>query len=343
MTETVTNDALYDGTNQIIVDVRSPGEYEVNHIYHAINIPLFTDEERAAIGTAYKKQSTFKAKKLGLTYISYKIESIGHQLLDLHKKYDRVIVYCQKGGMRSQSICDLMNALDITVFKLEGGMKGHRQYILDETAPLLSERTFVTLHGLTGVGKTKILEGIKEKGLSILNYEKMAQNAGSVFGTILFRGQPPTQKFFEEELFYLTKTSSSKYIFIESESKRVGGILIPDEYMNQLEIGKHILVETNLDKRTENLIEDYVVVNGHEDLITAMNKLRKRISNDKVDELIEYIKNDTLEPLVQYLLVDYYDPLYQYSINKYKYDYKINYKDINEAIEEIVDIYQKGI
>jgi len=343
MTGLVSNKALYEDIHQVIVDVRSPKEYRENHICGAINIPLFSDQERSHIGTTYKQKSTTEAKKLGMTYISTRIEHIGHQLIELAEQYDRVVIYCQRGGMRSQSICDLMNALDVKIYRLKGGMKGHRQFISDHLGRLFEKKSFITLHGHTGVGKTRILESLKDSGLDIINYEALAQNAGSVFGNILFSEEPPTQKYFEELVFHSIITAKSDYIFIESESKRVGTVLIPEICMQQLEIGKHILINTSVENRVKNLIDDYGENRDHEDLIAAINKLRKRISNNKADELIDYVSKNQLSPIVNYLLVDYYDLMYQYSIDKYDYNHVIEYKDINEATKVILDIYKKGI
>ncbi len=343
MTKLIQNEALYEDINQIIIDVRSPGEYQENHIVGSINIPLFSDDERAAIGTAYKQESTLKAKKMGMTYISNKIEKIGHQIMELSEKHDRIIIYCQRGGMRSGSICDLMNALDIEVYKLDGGMKRHRQFVMEYPEVILKQKTFVTLHGHTGVGKTKILDKIELLDLDVLNYEALAQHAGSVFGKILFKGNAPSQKFFEEQIFDVVMRSKSEFIFIESESKRVGMVGIPDIYMDMLTNGKHILVETSLENRVFNLIEDYGNKQDEEELIRSMGFLKRKLSKSKVEELIDYVKNDTLEPLVEFLLSDYYDPLYQFSIDKYEYDHKIDYKTIDDAVNSIIAIYQKGI
>lgn len=336
----ISQESIY-ASNQLLIDVRSPSEYLAYHIEGAVNLPLFTDEERAAIGTAYKQESTVIAKKLGTTYIANKIEMITHELIDYSLSYDRIIIYCQRGGMRSGSIVSLMNSLDFNnIFRLDGGIKGHRNYVMSELPKILANKDFVTIHGLTGVGKTKILNAMEEDYL-VLNYEKLAQNSGSVFGNILFRGDSPTQKQFEEKLFFQIQ-NSAKHVFIESESKRVGSLLIPDEYMEKLETGEHILVETSIDNRIQNLIDDYSFDDNHAALKGALNKLRKRLGNDVTDNLIDYIDTNQLPKLVNYLLVDYYDPLYNYSINQYDYKKIINYKSINEVLEYIHTTYEKG-
>lgn len=334
----VNNDDLYI-ENQLVIDVRSPGEYQAYHIVDAINLPLFDNEERADIGTTYKRKSTEEAKKLGVNYISKKLPTIIEAIMDYSNEYDRVILYCERGGMRSESIVSLLNVLGLdNVYKLDGGIKGHRQYVLDQMPKVVEDKIFVTLHGYTGVGKTKILVGLDN--LTVLDYEGMAQHAGSAFGEIMYPGNAPTQKQFEEMIFDILKHTEEKYIFIEAESKRVGYVTIPDIYLDKLSEGKHILIETNTEKRISNLLEDYDQIND-ESLIFSINNLRKRISNKQTDILIQMVHDDNYHDLVEYLLLDYYDPLYQYSMDKYKFDKKINYMEIEEAIEGVLDFYNE--
>lgn len=335
------NTTLYED-NIIIVDVRTTDEYDDYHIKGAINLPIFTNEERAHIGTTYKQESTSSAKKLGVKYISYKVEDIVNQLIDYSEKYRKVIVYCQRGGMRSGTIVSLLNAIGQgNIYQLENGIKGHRQYINEVLPDLIEKYEFITLHGHTGVGKTKILKRLDQMACTVLDYEKHAQNAGSVFGNIMYAGKAPTQKQFEEELFYILKSSSSPYAFMESESKRVGRVQIPDAYMKKMETGRHILVETYLEKRIANLLSDYEATDCQDELIECVDKLRKRIGNKQADELIHYINHDNLEALVAYLLTDYYDPLYTYSIDKYDYEKVINYKEIEEVVNYISELLGK--
>ncbi|MBN2795867.1 MAG: tRNA 2-selenouridine(34) synthase MnmH [Clostridia bacterium] len=338
----VKNQALYQNST-LIVDVRTVEEYDQYHIEHAINMPIFTHQEREHIGTVYKNQSQLEAKKLGVKYISYKIENIMNQLIDLSENYHQVIIYCQRGGMRSGTVVSLLNAVGQgNVFQLEDGIKGHRQFLIESLPDLFKKKTFITLHGHTGVGKTKLLNILEDNNLLVLDYEGIAQNAGSVFGTVMYQGTPPSQKQFEEKIFDLLMRSNQEYAYMESESKRVGTVIIPTEYMDKMTEGRHILIETTLNNRVVNLIEDYKPSDNHEALIKCVNHLRKRISNQKADELIENIQKNQLDQMVSYLLTDYYDPMYQYSIDQYQYDLKLFYKNINDIIEQLLSFNEKG-
>src|SRR6478609_3970200 len=59
-----------------VIDVRSPAEYAHAHIPDAFSLPLFNDEERAIVGTAYKKQGKQKAIKLGLDFFGVKMRQM---------------------------------------------------------------------------------------------------------------------------------------------------------------------------------------------------------------------------------------------------------------------------
>ena len=156
---TIPQNNIYDDVNQIIVDVRSPGEYEEYHIEGAINLPLFSDEERKHIGTTYKQVSDLEAKKLGITYTANKLDDWMNEVVKWTENYDRVILYCQRGGMRSKSLVALFNSIGFDqIFQLIGGIKAHRQYITDSLPEILKTKTFVVLHGYTGVGKTLVLK-----------------------------------------------------------------------------------------------------------------------------------------------------------------------------------------
>lgn len=343
MLNLITSEQLYEVNSKIIIDVRAPSEYADYHIHGAINIPLFTDEQRAEIGTTYKQVSSTEAKKLGAKLIASRFAEIVDELIDLCNEYENVIMYCHRGGMRSKSITALLTALDFkNVYKLEGGIKRHRNYVQESVKGLVSEKKFIILHGLTGVGKTKLLLNLEKENTNVLDYEGLANNAGSVFGNILYKEMQPTQKQFEESIFFKVKTSNSPYIFTESESKRVGAVNIPDEYMAKLDDGYHVLITADVKTRVSILISDYVYEGNHDALIECINKLRKRLSNEKADYLIELTNKNELEELVEILLIDYYDPLYNFSINKYlPYDYTIENNSLMNTTKKLVEILEE--
>ncbi len=336
----ITDDELYALKNKIIIDVRTSGEYDEYHIEGAVNVPLFTDEQRAEIGTTYKKVSSDAAKRLGAKLITLRFSEIVDQIMDYSQEYDHVVMYCHRGGMRSKSITALLTALDLkNIYKLEGGIKKHRNYVMLNTQNALDKKKFIVLHGLTGVGKTKLLQKLESKEFDTIDYEGVANNAGSVFGNILYKEKQPNQRQFEESLFNLVKTSKSDYIFIESESKRVGSVHIPDEYLEKLDSSFHVLVTADIKTRTSILVDDYVCDDENKAVIKCINLLRKRLSNEKADYLVDLAEKNELDELVEILLLDYYDPLYNFSIDKYKpYDYTLVYDELNDTTDRLISI-----
>lgn len=340
----IAQEEIYNDSHQIIVDVRSPGEYEAYHIHGAINMPLFTDDERQHIGTVYKQVSDVEAKKIGMDYTAKKLNAWMTEVLEWTSNFDRIILYCQRGGMRSKSLVALFNSIGFdSIHQLEGGIKGHRQYISDSLPGLLSQKTYVVLHGNTGVGKTLLLKALQDKKIGVMDLEKMAENAGSVFGDILYPAKSPSQKQFEEKLYHTLRTSPTDYLFTESESKRIGHVILPPWMMTKMEEGKHILVDATIDVRTHNLISDYDVKGNEDAMIHCVECLRKRISNETADQLIDDLNQNRIEEFVATLLVHYYDPLYAYTINKYTYDYRLEFLNLDQAVEALETVYRKDL
>jgi len=337
------SEALKVKKKSIIIDVRAPKEFLEASIPGAINLPIFDDMERSEVGTAYKQIGKEEAVELGVKLVSPKLEAMTKTIMSYAKEYDKVIIYCWRGGMRSESICKLMQTLiKGSVYQLDGGFKAYRKFVMDYNENNISSKKFIVLHGLTGVGKTRILVGLDELKYPILDLEGLANNAGSVFGNILYPKKQPTQKDFEALLFETVYFADTDYFYVESESKRIGAVSIPETYMAEMSKGIHILISTTtVDIRMDNLILDYKENIDDESIIKCLNHLRKQLSNDTVDNLIEMLNDGKLDQLVKILLVDYYDPLYKYSIEKYEpYDYKVEYAKIQGAVDEIAGLYE---
>ena len=262
--------------NKIFIDVRSPAEYEEATIPGAINIPLLEDNERAAVGTVYRNESMEKATQLGISFASHKLPEIFTMINQFHAEKKSVIIFCWRGGMRSKSVCSFLNSLNISnVYQLIGGYKSYRRFVVEYLENMSQTFDFLMLHGLTGVGKTHILKALKQKGESVLDLEDLANNSGSVFGHILFREKSPSQKQFESYIFQELYNTKRKIIFVESESKRIGNVQIPDALFDKMINGYHILIKTDKDNRIEIIKNDYIGSNQDEKIIKAIGQLRK--------------------------------------------------------------------
>ncbi|SHJ44813.1 tRNA 2-selenouridine(34) synthase MnmH [Tepidibacter formicigenes] len=330
--------------NAVFVDVRSPLEYKEDRIIKSINIPILDDKERKVVGTIYKKDGKESAVEKGLEFTSKKIKDLYLEFNSLSKSYKNIVVYCSRGGMRSGSVVNFFCNLGINMYQLRGGYKSYRNYVIDFLENIDENYKFIVLHGLTGVGKTDALKYLNKKGVKGLDLENIAKNCGSVFGHICFKDNPPSQKLFESLIFNYINNSKSKYIFIESESKRIGSVLIPNSiYNTMIEKGYHILLESSINSRVKRLVEQYISLNYKEDtvILDALEKLRKRLGNEKIDYLIEKLNSKEYAIIAKELIVNYYDPLYKYSIDKFAYNHIISCDKFEKAMAKLITIYER--
>lgn len=318
--------------NCILVDVRSPEEFEEATIPGAVNIPLFTNEDRKVIGTVYTKESVEKAKELGVKAASRRLPVIYEEITKLEKKYDSLVLFCARGGMRSSSLVSLLTPLGVNTFKLTGGYKGYRAHVNKELPKVISGVKFVVIHGNTGVGKTKILKTLKDMGEDVLDLEECANHRGSLLGSVGL-GAPRSQKMFESLVLENLENRRSDLVFVEGESKRIGNVIIPEFLFKAMEAGIHIKVEADLNYRVSNILEEYVGRNNDE-IIDALNLLRKHISSGKIDKYIEMVKGNEFEEVIEELMIKYYDPMYEN--REYDFAAIIQNRDIRNTCEEII-------
>ncbi|WP_425060925.1 tRNA 2-selenouridine synthase [Sporomusa carbonis] len=330
--------------NPIYIDVRSPAEYAVGHIPKAVNIPLFTDDERAQVGTTYKQVGVEEAKHLGLTIVSAKLPEIVRQTCQLHKAGRKVIVYCWRGGMRSKSIVSVLEMMGIAASQLLGGYKAYRQYVLNRLRDFKVKPKIFVLCGSTGTGKTIIINGLAEHNIPVIDLEKLANHRGSVFGQIGL-GRPATAQNFDAELLIeLERLNDQPYIVVECESKRIGNVYLPDALFNAMKQGKRLMLSTNIEIRIDRLIAEYVDVcaSNQAAIIASIESLRKRLGNKKTDQLLNDFNVGKIRDVVKTLLVDYYDPMYGYEkTNMAEYDLWVNADDLEQATDTIIQYLQQ--
>lgn len=330
--------------NKIYVDVRSPLEYEEDHIIGSVNIPILDNDERAIIGTIYKNEGKENAVKKGLEFVSPKLKNLYKELEFLTKQYDQVIIYCFRGGMRSGSVVEFAKSCGLDVCKLNGGYKSYRRFVMDYLQNLDRKFQFVVLHGHTGIGKTEMLLNLEKKGLNILDLEYLAKNSGSVFGDIYYDGKRPSQKYFESQIFskLFSHEKTDHLIFMESESKKIGRCVLSKEFWEMMQNGKHILVEASLDRRVERCVEDYTkkIKNNDELLVASIQKLKDKLGSKNVEDLIDKSRNREYEYVARFLMENYYDKLYMHSQDKYQYEFVVDSDKMLEAVNKIIDWHE---
>lgn len=302
------SDFLQGPAEAPILDVRAPVEYAQGHIPGALSFPLFSDEERARIGTTYKQMSQEKAVLLGLDFFGPRMSHLVRlaQKLAPHKQ---VRVHCWRGGMRSGAVQWLLELAGFQVQLLNKGYKDYRHWALAEFG---QPRSLLVLGGLTGSGKTDVLQALAAAEQPVLDLEGLASHKGSAFGSI---GQPPqpTQEQFENELAAVLATLPAQVpTWVEDESRTIGSMHVPPPLFAQLRTAPLILLEIPRDVRVRKLAEEY----GRHDpaaLATSILRIRKRLGGLATKEALAAIGEDDMEKMVS-LVLDYYDRTYTHGL-----------------------------
>ena len=257
---------------QLLIDVRAPIEYSKGHIPGAVNIPLFRDDERAAVGTTFKQNGQRAAIKQGLDYIGPRMSDIIEEV-EKHK-IKSVNVYCWRGGRRSAAVAWLLGFYGFEVKLLSEGYKAFRRFV--QNYFVLGNWNFIMLGGKTGTGKTHLLHALEECGEQILDLEGLANHKGSAFGDLGEQTQPSVEHF--ENLLYdqLVKLDPNKRIWVENESKAIGRVYIPDELWAKLKESPLININVSDEEQLRNLVNDYAEFEP-EMLINCFDKIKKRL------------------------------------------------------------------
>ncbi len=298
--------------NLVFVDVRTPKEYFEDHIPNAINIPLFSDEEHATVGTLYKQNSTQEAKTKGIEYISKSLPSIYERFSEIYDTYKgyQIVVYCARGGMRSTSIGQLTSTLGMNITKLDGGYKRYRQYVRENLDQELDKVKFFTLYGKTGCSKTKILENLKAKGYDVLNLEGYANHRGSLLGHIGLMEQF-SQKKFESLLFYELTNRKGDVMFTEGESKRIGKVILPEKLHHKLVTESQIEIVSPIESRVKEIREEYINDRfKDEDVLASLEKMKAYMSNEDFGLFTQLLEDKNYDELIEKLMTSYYDKVY---------------------------------
>ncbi|WP_421657175.1 tRNA 2-selenouridine(34) synthase MnmH [Leptothermofonsia sp. ETS-13] len=294
----------------IILDVRSPAEYQQGHIPGAISFPLFTNEERAVVGTCYKQKGRDEAIEIGLAIAGPKLAPFVAQAKQLAP--DRILrIHCWRGGMRSGSMAWLMETAGFRVFVLDKGYKGFRHWVRETLA---TPKPILTLGGMTGTGKTAILHALAAQGEQILDLEKYAHHRGSSYGNLGLPPQPSTEQFENVTAMEWVMLRPDRPVWVEAESRMVGTCRIADELFRQMMMAPVLQVERSRDERISLLLKDYGSIDRNE-LIVATERLRKRLGSDRTQEAVNLIAQGNLAAAIE-IVLNYYDRTYVYDLKR---------------------------
>lgn len=288
-----------------LLDVRSPIEYHKGHIPKAQSFPLFTDEERSIIGTLYKQEGFDTAYLKGLEIVGPKMKDFVQDGFLLAGNDQEIALYCARGGKRSQSMQWLLEQSGLKVHRLEGGYKMYRNW----TISMLNQKyQTVVLSGLTGVGKTKILQALHQIGTSCIDLEEIAKHKGSAFGGNPNQKQPSQQQFENELALQLLQKQEDVFV-LEDESKSIGRCFLTPFFVEQnIKKAPTIRLLCSIEQRVNNLLEEYGQLEQNI-LIHSVRKLEKRLGKQKTDFVIKNIENNDLSTAIS-LVLEYYDARY---------------------------------
>ena len=330
-----------------ILDVRSTGEYNHAQIPGAYSLPLFSDDERRIVGTAYKQQSRAAAIKIGLDFFGVKMKKMVEEAEKIVASWrltvdsknnstadnrqlttdNSVLIYCWRGGMRSAAVAWLLDVYGFKVYTLSGGYKAFRNWTLKQFA---KEYQFKILGGFTGSGKTIVLHKLNKLGNAVIDLEAIANHKGSAFGA-LGKTSQPSQEMFENLLALNLFAEAPKLpdlegAWLEDESQRIGRCMIPNNIWVQMRKSKIFFLEIPFEERLNYLVDEYGKFD-EENLESSIVRIQKRLGGLETKNAIKFLRENNVRDCFS-ILLKYYDKLYAKGLNN-----RENYRSLLNIIE----------
>ena len=297
----------------IVIDVRSPSEFEHAHIPNAFSLPLFNDEERAIVGTTYKQKNREQAIKIGLPFFGNKmlpmVENVEKWVSDFQKKnkteHTTIYVHCWRGGMRSAAVAWLLDLYGFKVCQIIGGYKAYRNWVLQQF-----EKPYKlnVIGGYTGSGKTEILNELLKQKHTVIDLEGLASHKGSAFGAI-GQDKQPSQEMFENKLATALFAFADQTILIEDESQRIGTVMLPTPFFKLLRNSEGYFIKIPFESRLDFIVQGYGGFKP-EDLMAATYRIQKKLGGLETKLAINHIVEKDIRAAF-HILLSYYDKLYE--------------------------------
>lgn len=314
----------------LIIDARSPHEYDEDHIPGAVNLPVVNDAEYAEVGTLHRTDP-LAAYQLGARYSLMNIA----RHIDTHiSKFEgrtRILVYCFRGGKRSKVWTDVLGTIGYRVEKLQGGWKSYRRWVNEQLAVVPGNFRYIVVSGPTGCGKTRLLGALAEQGAQVLDLEGIAIHRGSIIGAVPGKKQP-TQKMFDSLLLRrLSQFDPARPVWVEAESKKIGQVQVADALLAGMRQGTTIVVDAAMPQRVQLLREDYAhFERDPQALIERLANLRALVGGEEFAAWQELAGRRAVPELFERLMRNHYDPSYRRSIMR-------NYPDIDKSAKVMLE------
>jgi len=295
----------------LIIDARAPIEYAEDHLPGAVNLPVLSDDERAQIGTTYLQDSPFEARRAGAALVARNVaRHLETSLADQPKKF-RPLVYCWRGGMRSNSMATILAAVGWPVAVLEGGYRTWRRGVVDGIERSAPRLKIVLIDGQTGTAKTAILQELKAQGAQMIDLEGLAHHRGSIFGDFTDQDQP-SQKAFETGLWCaLEQLDPERPVFVEAESALIGKCRIPAPFLARMRASPRLEITVPVHERARYLTTAYAdLMIDTEKMQAALDVLIQHHSHGVVNAWRKMAEEGAYEALASALVCQHYDPAY---------------------------------
>jgi tRNA 2-selenouridine synthase len=303
----------------VIIDARTPSEFAADHVPGAINLPVLSDAERHEVGTIYVQESRFRARRIGGAYVA---ANVGRYLQNEMAEWPAAfqpLVYCWRGGMRSNSMAVILAQVGWRTTVLKGGYHNYRRRVVERLYDGEPLKHVILLDGHTGTGKTEVLKRLSERGVQMLDLEGLAEHRGSLLGGLPGRPQPK-QKMFESRLLAaVERLDPERPVVIEAESSKVGDLMLPPVVWSAMTVAPRIELQAPAPERARYLAQGYAELGQDaETLIGLLSRLPDRPGRKRLEAWTGLVRSGALEELAAGLMEAHYDPAYRRSSRQHE-------------------------
>jgi tRNA 2-selenouridine synthase len=316
-----------------LIDVRTPLEFEEDHIPGACNVPLLTNEERVEVGTIYKQTGPVEARRRGLELTCSRYYGMVDQIISLSAGRP-IVVYCWRGGLRSYSVAMLVETCGTPARQLAGGYKSFRSHVIDYFERCDFRAPLIVMHGMTGTGKTEFINGLDPVKWATIDLEGVACHRGSAFGA-LGLDQNFTQKQFETSLWDAFRhLPTDKPIVLEGESQRIGKYSLPGFLYQKMAESCKIWCHATIETRIQRLLVEYARPEYRVEMLEALERIKKKLGGTRYAELKSRIEEWDVKGIARGLIEGYYDKMY-YKHRPWTPDLELKLEDFRQAETEL--------